>query len=251
MNMKKSLIALIGLLPVMVPMLASAAGGHGPALDHVRIDVTDQPSLQRGAKLFVNYCMGCHSADYVRYNRTAADIGMTEDQMLDNLVFTGVKVGETMKINMPKDEAKEWFGKTPPDLSVISRSRGADWLYSYLRGFYRDDSRPVGVNNVYFPDVGMPHVLWELQGWQKPVYKEVKHGEKTVQEFDGFEQVAEGALSPKEYDRAMRDLVNFLVYIGEPAQLHRKHYGPYVLGFLVVFTILAFLLKKEYFRDVH
>jgi ubiquinol-cytochrome c reductase cytochrome c1 subunit len=245
-------IAVLFGVGLVAPVLALASGGHGAHLDHVSVDIEDKASVQRGAKLFVNYCLSCHSAAYMRYNRLAEDLGLTEEQIRDNLVFTGQKVGEPMVVAMPEKSSKEWFGKTPPDLTVIARSRGADWLYSYLRGFYRDPSRPVGVNNVVFPDVGMPHVLWELQGWQEPVFTTVTtpdgHEERVI---DRLELVEAGRLSPQEYDRAMRDLVNYLVYMGEPAQLKRAELGPYVLGFLLIFTILAYFLKREYWRDVH
>ena len=246
--MNKRLFALVaGAAPV-----SWAAGGHGPALDTVSVDVGDRLSLQRGARLFVNYCLSCHAADYMRYNRVARDLGLTDEQVLENLVFTGAKVGDTMQVAMPADQAKQWFGVAPPDLSVIARARGADWLYSYLRGFYLDSSRPMGVNNVYFKDVGMPHVLWELQGWQAATFEDVSDESGHVtRKFKGFELVEPGSMTPKEYDRAMRDLTNYLVYMGEPAQLERAALGPWVLLFLVIFTALAYALKKEFWRDVH
>ena len=251
--MNKRLFVLIaGMVMAIVAPLSWAAGGQGPALAPAPVDVSDQLSLQRGVRLFANYCLSCHAADYMRYNRVARDLGLTDEQVLDNLVFTDAKVGDTMTVAMPMDQASRWFGKAPPDLSVIARARGADWLYAYLRGFYLDPSRPMGVNNLYFKDVGMPHVLWELQGWQAAKFENVEdeHGHVT-RVFKGFELVEPGSMTPKEYDRAVRDLVNFLVYVGEPSALQRRELAPYVIAFLILFTILAYLLKKEYWRDVH
>ena len=207
----------------------------------------DQASLQRGAKYFVNYCLSCHSAKYQRYNRTARDLGLSEDEVKENLMFTTDKIGETMTIAMDPENANSWFGVTPPDLSVIARARGVDWIYTYLRSFYLDESRPFGVNNVVFPDVGMPHVMWQLQGTQKAVFTE-HDGQKV---FEKFEQVTPGSLSPSEFDAAMRDLTAFLSYVGEPIQMERKRLGIWVLLFIAVFFVLAYLLKKEYWKDVH
>lgn len=204
------------------PALALAAGG-GVHLDKAPVDLADQASLQNGAKVFVNYCLSCHSANYMRYNRMGRDLGLTDEQVKDNLMFASEKVGEPMSIAMPTKDAKTWFGNPPPDLSVISRARGADWLYTYLRTFYPDEKRPFGVNNKVFPDVGMPHVLWQQQE----------------------------TMSPAEYDKLVGDLVNFLVYMGEPIQLERQRMGIWVLLFIAVFTVLAYLLKKEYWKDVH
>ena len=249
----RKLIQAIALIAAL-PGLAFAAGG-GAKLDHFEVNLDDKTGLQRGAKLFTNYCLSCHSADYVRYNRVGRDIGLTDEQVKENLLFASDKVGDTMSVAMPKEPAKEWFGKTPPDLSVIARARGGDWLYTYLRSFYKDESRPFGVNNPVFPDVGMPHVLAGLQGVQKPVYKTETKGEgenaEEVQVLAGFELVEPGSMDPKEYDAAVADLVNFLVYIGEPAQLQRQRMGWWVLGFLAVFFVVAYLLKKEYWKDVH
>lgn len=240
-------IAFIAALPGL-----AFASEEGPQLDHLEVDLTNKASLQRGAKLFTNYCLSCHSADYVRYNRVGNDIGLTDDEVKQNLLFAADKVGETMSIAMPKARAKEWFGKAPPDLSVIARARGADWLYTYLRTFYVDPSRPFGVNNKVFPDVGMPHVLAGLQGLQKPVFEThtlPDGGEEEV--LSGFEPAKPGSMTPAEYDKAVGDLVNFLVYIGEPMQLERQRMGWWVLGFLAVFFVVAYLLKKEYWKDVH
>jgi ubiquinol-cytochrome c reductase cytochrome c1 subunit len=236
---------IVGFLLALVPLLGIASGGVH--LDDADIDMGDQASLQRGAKYFVNYCLSCHSAKFQRYNRTAKDLGLSEDEVKENLMFTTDKIGETMNIAMDPQDANAWFGVTPPDLSVISRARGVDWIFTYLRSFYIDESRPFGVNNVVFPDVGMPHVLWELQGTQKAVFKD-HDGQKV---FEKFEQVTPGTMSPAEFDVAMRDLTAFLSYVGEPIQMERQRLGVWVLLFIAVFFVLAYLLKKEYWKDVH
>ena len=241
--MKKLIVAF---LLAAAPALGFSAGG-GADLDDADIDVSDQASLQRGARLFVNYCLSCHSAQYQRYNRTARDLGLTEDEVKEHLMFTTDKIGDTMTIAMSPEDATAWFGVAPPDLSVIARARGVDWLYTYLRSFYIDESKPFGVNNVVFPDVGMPHVMWELQGMQKAVFTE-ENGQKV---FQKFEQVTPGIMSTAEFDDAMRDLTAFLSYIGEPIQTERKRIGKWVLLFIAVFFVLAYLLKKEYWKDVH
>lgn len=232
--------------------LAVAAGGHGPELEKAHVDITDKASLQRGARVFVNYCMGCHSLNFMRYNRLGQDLGLSDDQVLQNLVFDDAKIGQTMTNAMPEGRAANWFGKTPPDLSVIARARGADWLNGFLKGYYLDPGKPTGMNNTVFRDVGMPHPLWALQGTRNAVFHEERDAEGNARQvFDRFETVAEGRLTPKEYDRTVRDLVNFLVYVGEPSALERRALGPYVIAFLLLFTLLAYFLKKEYWRDVH
>ncbi len=241
--MKKLIIAF---LLAMAPMLGLAAGA-GPHLDPANIDLGDQASLQRGAKYFVNYCLSCHSAKFQRYNRMARDLGLTEDEVTKNLMFTTDKIGDTMNIAMNPNDAEKWFGVAPPDLSVLIRARGVDYVYTYLRSFYLDDTRPFGVNNVVFPSASMPHVLWKLQGSQKAVFK--KEGEHEV--FERFEQVTPGTLSTEEYDQVARDLTAFLSYVGEPIQLKRQQLGVWVLMFIAVFFVLAYLLKKEYWKDIH
>ncbi|MES9899800.1 MAG: cytochrome c1 [Sedimenticola sp.] len=241
--MKKLIIAF---LLAVAPVLTQAAGG-GVHLDHANIDLSDKASLQRGAKLFVNYCLSCHSAKYQRYNRMAKDLGMTEEEVKKNLMFATDKIGDTMEIAMDPDMAAAWFGTAPPDLSVIARARGVDWLYTYFRSFYIDESRPFGVNNTVFPDVGMPHIFWKLQGMQKAVMKDVD-GRQVV---DKLELVEQGDMSPAEFDAAMLDLTAFLSYIGEPIQMERKRLGVWVLLFIAVFFVVALMLKKEYWKDVH
>ncbi|MES9943045.1 MAG: cytochrome c1 [Candidatus Thiodiazotropha sp. 6PLUC2] len=245
--MKKLIVAF---LLAAAPMLGLAAGG-GVHLDDADIDLSDQASLQRGAKYFMNYCLSCHSAKYQRYNRMARDLGLTEQEVVDNLMFTTDKIGQTMNIAMTSDKATEWFGNPPPDLSVIARARGVDWIYTYLRGFYLDENRPFGVNNRVFPDVGMPNVLWQLQGDQKAVYKTENHNGTETDVLDHLEPASEGTLSAEEFDQVARDLTAFLSYIGEPIQMERKRLGVWVLMFIAVFFVLAYLLKKEYWKDVH
>jgi len=240
----------IFLMFLVLPGLVSAAGG-GAHLDKANVDLTNKQSLQRGAKMFVNYCLSCHSAAYQRYNRMGRDIGLTEQQVIDNLMFASDKIGEQMTIAMSPENGASWFGAPPPDLTLVTRSRGSDWLYTYLRTFYLDDSRPFGVNNLVFPSVGMPHVLWGLQGWQKPVYKTVEHDGHEKQVIDQLELVEPGTLSADEYDRAMRDLVTFMTYMGEPVKLQRESLGIKVLLFLTLLLVITYLLKKEYWKDVH
>jgi ubiquinol-cytochrome c reductase cytochrome c1 subunit len=215
-------------------------------LDKAPVNLADQESLQRGARMFVNHCLNCHSAGSMRYSRLQ-DLGLTEDQIKDNLMFAAEKPGETMKVGMTKSDGKTWFGATPPDLSVIARSRGADWLYTYLRGFYRDETRATGWNNTVFDKVGMPHVLWNLQGEMVPVMKKV--GEHEV--IERLELVKPGSVTLAEYDAMVGDLVNYLVWMGEPAQLQRKQLGLIVLAFLAVFFVVAYYLKKEFWKDIH
>jgi ubiquinol-cytochrome c reductase cytochrome c1 subunit len=250
--MTKLAIVLAALLSA--PLVALAASSD-VKLDRAPIDEHDVPSLQRGARHFVNYCLNCHSANYMRYNRLQ-DIGLTEQQILDNLVFTGVKVGDLMKTAMDSKDAKEWFGAAPPDLTVSARARashagsGPDWLYTYLRSFYRDASRPSGWNNTVYPNVAMPHVLWELQGEQILKTATVQGPGKPV-DVPKLELARKGTLTPPEYDRMVADLVNYLHYMAEPARAGRKLIGIYVLAFLAFMWALAYLLKKEFWKDVH
>jgi ubiquinol-cytochrome c reductase cytochrome c1 subunit len=245
--MKKSVLTV---LLVLVPAwVVAAGGGHG--LDKANIDPNNRESQQRGARLFVNYCLSCHSAELMRYERIGKDLGINEKMLKENLIFTGGKVGDLMTVATADADSKEWFGTIPPDLTVIARSRGVDWLYSYMRSFYRDDSKLIGVNNLVFPDVGMPHVLWELQGWQEPVITTVKDPDGTERKVVELELVEPGLLTPKEYDRAVRDLVNFLDYMGEPAKYERQHLGVKVIMFLLVLLVLAVLMKKDFWKDVH
>jgi ubiquinol-cytochrome c reductase cytochrome c1 subunit len=237
------------------PMSAAHAAAGGIAWDKAPNVTNDLSALQNGAKLFVNYCLNCHSAAYMRFNRLK-DIGLSDQQIKDNLLFTTDKVGETMKIAMDPKQAKDWFGGVPPDLTVIARSRagpggsGADYLYTYLRTYYRDETKPTGWNNLAFPNVGMPNVLWELQGERKPVYDDViEHGHK-VSVFKGWTPVVPGKLSKDQYDIAIRDLVGYLQWMGEPAQNTRVRLGVWVLLFLLFVSFAAWRLNAAFWKDV-
>ena len=255
--MRKTLIIVAVLL---LPNLAWAAGG-GPTYpnDSIEIDWDDKAAMQRGARTYVNYCMGCHALSYSRYNRVGADLGISDEMLRENLIFTtdkyGVqsKVGTLMTNAMAADYAEEAFGIVPPDLSLIARSRGVDWLYNYLRGFYVDESRAgLGVNNGVFANAGMPHVLAELQGLQIPKYRTESDGHGGEHEvISGFEIIRPGSMSKSEYDNTIYDLVAFLDYVAEPYKQTRKNVGTGVIIFLFGFLILAYLLKKEYWKDVH
>jgi ubiquinol-cytochrome c reductase cytochrome c1 subunit len=230
-----------------IPVYANAAGGD-VHLDKAPINLNNQESLQRGAKLFVNYCLNCHSANYMRYNRLT-DIGLSEEQIRANLLFTADKVGDTMQVAMAKGDAKAWFGVVPPDLTVEARARTADWLYTYLRGFYRDDTRPTGWNNVAFPNVGMPHILWELQGQQVLKLDEPLAAGGVETHHLALDKP--GSMTPAEYDLAIADLVNYMVYMAEPAQTDRKRLGVFVLLFLGLLFVVSYYLKKEFWKDIH
>ncbi len=249
--------SLLSVILLSVSGLVMAAGGGVP-LDTAPVDLNDKESLKRGAETFVNNCLSCHAADYMRYNRIGRDLGWTDVEVSEKLISTRgadgekTKVGELMKIAMTEDYAKQAFGTKIPGLTVIARSRGADWLYTYLRTFYLDDSRPTGMNNRVFADVGMPHVLWEKQGLQKAVFRTemgADGNEKHI--FEKMEMVQAGSMTPEEYDAYVGDLVNFMVYMGEPMQVERKSLGIKVIVFLIIFAVIAYLLKKEYWKDVH
>ncbi len=248
--MKKRTLSLVcvTLLLALTSLAAQASAREG--LEPSAINLRDTASLQRGAKLFVNYCLGCHSASFMRYNRLAEDLGLGEEMVMQNLVFSDAKIGDTMTIAMDADQAEAWFGKTPPDLTLVGRSRGADWLFAYLQGFYKDDNGKW--NNALLPNVAMPHVLWRLQGIQTPVYRQ-ETGESgfSHEVIDHFELTTPGTQSPQRYEETARDLAAFLYYLSEPAQLKRKDVGVWVLLFLAVFAFVAYLLKAEYWRDVH
>lgn len=238
---------------------ASAAGGGIEWDKFPKEKMTDMAALQNGAKLFVNYCLNCHSAAFMRYNRLR-DLGLSEEQIKGNLMFASDKVGETMKVSLDAKQAKEWFGAAPPDLTVIARSSanatkgsGADYLYTYMRTFYRDETKATGWNNLAFPSVAMPHVFWELQGVRTAKYvdeKDPHDPSKTVHVFKGFEQVTPGKLTPAQYDDAVGDLVAYLQWMGEPAQAQRFRLGVWVLLFLGIFTVFAWRLNAAFWKDV-
>jgi ubiquinol-cytochrome c reductase cytochrome c1 subunit len=243
--MKKLHIALVFSL-ISLGFTGGALGNsEGEQLEHAGINARDVAAVQRGAKWYVNYCFSCHSAQFMRYNRLAKDLGLSEESVMKNLVFSGAKFGDTMDIAMKPDQAALWLGKTPPDLSLIARSRGPDWLFTYLKTFYQDETGKW--NNLSLPNAAMPHVLWQLQGIQKPVY--ATHD--GIQVVDHLELAVEGLQTPEEYEETVRDLVTFLDYLGEPAKLERKSLGVWVMLFLTVFALLAFALKVEFWRDVH
>jgi ubiquinol-cytochrome c reductase cytochrome c1 subunit len=250
----KKLIAVV--FALMVPGMALAAGPSVP-LDEAHVDVTNEAALQRGAKYFANYCLSCHAAGFARYNRVGRDLGLTDEQVEKYLINTTdeagdpTKIGSHMNIAMSKEYGAEAFGAAPPDLTLVARVRGADWLYTYLRSFYADDSRPFGVNNTVFPNVGMPHVLWELQGIQEKVVRTEVDAHGHEHEVTELELVESGTMTPEEYDQMVRDMVTFLVYLGEPAQTERKMLGVWVLLFLFVLFVFAYFLKKEYWKDIH
>jgi ubiquinol-cytochrome c reductase cytochrome c1 subunit len=253
MKLSRLFFAAITLVPALV-----FANSDSIPLDHVEDRSNNKAALQNGAKLFVNYCLNCHSATSMRYNRLR-DIGLTDEQIKNNLLFTGEKVGDLMKTVLSAKDAKEWFGAVPPDLSVIARAKaspagsGADWIYTYLRTYYKDDTRPTGWNNMLFPNVGMPHALWELQGVRTAEFVEETDPHdpsKKIHKFEKFEKVTDGKLTPIEYDNAVADLVAYLQWMGEPAQNTRKRLGVWVLLFLAGLSVLAWRLNASYWKEV-
>lgn len=239
------LIAAMLLLAASFSVAASEAG-----IEPSGANVSDKASLQRGAKWYVNYCLSCHSLNYMRYNRIAEDLQLSEEEVMLNLVFSDAKIGDTMTIAMDEDQAESWFSNAPPDLSLIGRSRGPDWLYAFLRGFYQDETG--GWNNTALSNTAMPHALWRLQGIQTPVYRqEVTEAGYEHEVIDHFELTTPGTQTAEEYKETARDLAAFLQYVGEPAVLKRKSLAVWVILFLVLFTFLAYLLKVEYWRDIH
>ncbi len=242
---------LFSVLALVASSAAFAAGGHAVHLDKAPIDLHDKESLQRGAKMFQNYCLGCHQMEYQRYSRTFRDLGIPDEVGMQELAFTANKVGDFIKNAAPKADLARWFGAPPPDLTNVARVRGPDWLYTYLRSFYVDPTRPFGVNNEVFPLVGMPHVLQELQGVPSKKYETRLVDGESKEVYVGIVADESGELSPEEYDRAVADLVNYLEYTGEPSKLESRSLGIKVMIFLLIFFVLAFLLKKEYWKDVH
>lgn len=247
---------ILGLFIVLLPALGLAAGPTGP-LDSMKADHTNKASLQRGVALFTNYCLGCHSMEYGRYARIADDLDIPRDLYEENLIFTGVRIGELIEIGMDKSQAADWFGNAPPDLTLVSRLRGDSWLYSYLRGFYKDESRPLGVNNVVFDNVGMPHAMVDLQGLcavpprigDRPSVDPLSGNVRNADICP--EWATEGSMTPAEFNQAMYDLTNFLSYMGDPVKVQRERLGVFVLIFIAIFFIFAYLLNREYWKDVH
>jgi ubiquinol-cytochrome c reductase cytochrome c1 subunit len=254
--MKKFFLSLLIAIGCITPAAANEAGIPWDKFPAEKM--SDVAALQHGAKLFVNYCLNCHSASYMRYNRLR-DLDLSEDQIKKNLLFATERVGDVMKTSLDPKQAKEWFGAVPPDLSLIARSRagsngtGSDYLYTYLRTYYRDETRPTGWNNLVFPSVGMPHALWSLQGERGAKFEEVKsehEAGKSEHRFVGFEQITPGSLPPQQYDEAVGDLVAFLTWMAEPVQAQRLRLGVWVLLFLAVFTVIAWRLNAAYWKDV-
>lgn len=241
--MKNAVIAFV----LSVGFAGAALAQHEVELEPAANNIANVASLQRGAKYFVNYCLGCHSAKYVRYNRLAQDLQLSEQQLIDNLMFTGERPFDTMANAMKPADSVRWFGVTPPDLSLIARSRGTDYIYTFLRSFYASPGRPTGVDNVVLPNTAMPHVLWKLQGTQRAVFATDEHN---AQVFDKFEMAVPGELDAEQYNDVVRDIVNFLDYIGEPIKRERQQLGIRVIGFLLVFLLIAYMLKKEIWKDV-
>ncbi|MCY7355283.1 MAG: cytochrome c1 [Lysobacter sp.] len=242
-------------LPKLVTLIAglvlsvAAIASEGSATQQSGTDLGDRVSLQRGAQLYMNYCSGCHSLKYLRYSRIGEDLGLSEDEVMNNLNLTGAKFGETIQTAMPADHAQQWFGQTPPDLSVISRVRGSNWIYTYLKSFYLDESRPLGWNNQLFPNASMPNPLWQMQGLQRAEYgKADATGERPVEKLV---MAQAGTLEAEQFNQVARDITAFLEYAGEPAVLKREAMGVWVILFLAFFTFLAWLLKTEYWKDVH
>jgi len=236
---------------------AYAAGGGGANLESPSINTANKKSLQRGAQVFVNHCMGCHTADYHRYSRMGKDLGLSDDDVLENFIFTTSKSGERTKVGslmanaMSEDYGRQAFGVVPPNLALTARSRGVDWIYTYMKSFYLDEERGgVGVNNTVYPGAAMPHVLWEYQGWQKPVYETEIHDGQEVQVMKGLELVSEGSMSAEEYDDMITDLTNFLAYLADPVKQQRHAIGFWVMLFLFGMAVLTYFLKKEYWKDI-
>lgn len=252
MKLKTILFAVLGNL---LMGQALAAGGGGFPNENFVADIDNQESLQRGARYFMNYCAGCHSLDFQRYNRTFKDLGITPEIGAQNLIFTGVTDVQPMHSAMGKEEGKKWLGTAPPDLSLTARAKTGQYVYNYLLGFYADDTRPLGFNNTIFPGASMPNPLWQLQGIQAPVYKEqqvCEGGEcSTTKHIVGFEIVQKGSMTPAEYRQVSYDLTNFLTYVSDPSALQRGRLGHWVLLFLALLTVALYFLKKEYWRDIH
>lgn len=253
--MKKSLKTLL-IAPLFMVFGAMASGGEETfPNDEFNADMSQKDAIQRGAKYYVNYCLGCHSLEFQRYNRIGMDTGLDDEVIKKNLIFTGVAIAQPMHSAIPSDKAAEWFGKVPPDLSLISRAKGKDYVYNYLRAFYKDDSKPTGVNNTVFPDVGMPHVLSGLEGVKEvetESHCETHEGkEECSQHIVGFTAPVGGSLDKHDYESVVRDLSQFLYYVSDPSEIKRHAIGPWVLGFLILFTLMMYILKREYWRDVH
>ena len=249
MNKPNMLRATATLVASLLVGQSFAAGGGGD-LEPANIEPGNIASLQRGARNYMNYCSGCHSAQYVRFNTVGKHLELSEDELVNNLMFNADKTFETIRAAMPPEDGAQWFGQAPPDMSLMARAKGADYIYNFLKGFYLDPESPTGVDNKILAGTSMPHVLWELQGFQKAVYAEHGDGDATSLEFEGFELVTAGSLNAEEYDEFVRDTVNFLVYIAEPIRSDRRTIGAWVIIYLIVFLVIAIMLKKQIWKDV-
>lgn len=249
------------LLLLVFPLMSRAESSEGIPLLTAPIDPQDMLSLQRGAKIYINYCSGCHSLAFMRYNRLAKDIGIVDNQgkvdtqlVKDNLIFTGAGIADTIQVAMSKKDGQSWFGVAPPDLSLEARARGVDWIYTYLLSFYQDDSRPLGANNLLYNETAMPDILVNLQGIQKPIYQDrtiIMNGvTQQVHEIKQLVILKPGSMTPHQFNMAMADLVNFLNYVSEPARSERQNLGKWVLGYLLILIVLTYLLKKEYWKKI-
>ena len=247
---KKNFIRSLAVFAAGLLVSATAFASSGGNLLQAGTDLGDRASLQRGASLYMNYCSGCHSLKYLRYSRMAEDLGLSEEEVMQNLNFTGAKFGEQIQVSLSEADGNKWFGKMPPDLSLISRVRGSDWIYTYLKSFYLDESRPLGWNNKLFPNASMPNPLWQMQGLQHAEYGEPDKatGERPVH---GLKVTTPGTQTAEQFDQSVRDITTFLEYAGEPAALKREKLGVWVVLFLAFFTLMAYLLKHEYWKDVH
>ena len=246
---KNNLVRTLAGLAAGLLVSASAFASSGGNLQPSGTDLGDTASLQRGAQLYMNYCSGCHSLKYLRYSRIGEDLGLSEQEVMENLNLTGAKYGEQIGVSLSEADASKWFGKMPPDLSLIARVRGSDWIYTYLKSFYLDESRPLGWNNKLFPNASMPNPLWQMQGLQHAEFGEPdpKTGDRPVH---GLKIVQPGSVEPAQFDQSVRDITAFLEYAGEPAALKREKMGVWVIFFLVFLTFLAWMLKNEYWKDV-
>lgn len=245
--MSRIVIAMI----LFFPSGAAFAAGAALPVDMPEIDIRNVFALQRGAKYFTNYCLSCHSAQYMRYSRLAEDLGLSAELIEENLIFADKRIGDTMTVAMQTQDAEEWFGNPPPDLTLVARAEGPEYVYAYLQTFYLDDTRPFGVNNLVLQGTAMPHVLWKLQGWQKPVYETVSENGREQEVVSHLEPAEPGLLTPQEYDRVAHDLTTFLTYMAEPARLDRTAIGIWALPFLIGLFVLVYLVKKEYWKGVH
>ncbi len=247
---KSMMLRTVTAVAALIFAVEGFAAGGSVDLEPADIDPGNVASLQRGARNFMNYCSGCHSAEYVRYNTIGKHLELSEEQLIDNLMFNAEKTFETIRAAMPADDAARWYGTAPPDLSLMARAKGADYIYNFLKSFYVDPASPTGVDNTVLAGTSMPHVLWELQGYQKANFSQHTEDGVTTEVFEGFEPVVAGSLDAEDYDEFVRDTVNFLVYIAEPIRGERRVIGTWVMIYLLVFLVIAIMLKKQIWKDV-